>query len=124
MCKIHSVWTLLLCAVALLSASADVIAEELPKSPATGYVRVEQIDGVSYSIMTDPKVNFSANGELIVPDGHYFVMGDNRDHSNDSRFWGYVPQENLVGRAVTVWMHWDWRDGGTGLDFSRIGIDI
>ena len=89
-----------------------------------GEVHIEQIDGASYTIMTDPKVNFSANGELIVPDGHYFVMGDNRDHSNDSRFWGYVPEENLVGRAVTVWMHWDWRDGGTGLDFSRIGIDI
>jgi signal peptidase I len=91
---------------------------------AGGEVFSETLDGASYTMMTDPNVKFSANGELIVPEGHYFVMGDNRDHSNDSRFWGFVPEANLVGKAVTVWMHWDWRDGGSGLDLSRIGTDI
>ena len=89
-----------------------------------GKVYVERIEERSYTMMTDPEVKFSANGELIVPDGHFFVMGDNRDHSNDSRFWGFVPEANLVGKATTVWMHWDWRSEGSGLDLSRIGVDI
>ncbi|PYX38065.1 MAG: signal peptidase I [Acidobacteria bacterium] len=43
------------------------------------------------------------DGTLIVPEGHYFVLGDNRDESLDSRYWGFVPRENIIGRPLLIY---------------------
>jgi len=49
------------------------------------------------------------DGQLIVPEGHYFVMGDNRDDSYDSRYWGFVPQTNIIGRPLLI--YWSVQEG-------------
>jgi signal peptidase I len=48
------------------------------------------------------------DGQLIIPEGHYFVLGDNRDNSDDSRYWGFVPRENIIGRPLVI--YWSVRD--------------
>lgn len=92
---------------------------------------LEDLDGVEHSILTrDAAPNLPlgcgrlAQGAVTVPPGHYFVMGDNRDNSNDSRCWGFVPEQNLVGKAFVIWMHWDGERKGLPIDFGRLGVGI
>ena len=49
----------------------------------------------------------SVNGELVIPPGFYFAMGDNRDDSLDSRYWGLVPRDNIVGKPLIVFWSYD-----------------
>lgn len=82
-------------------------------------MKQEDLEGVQHKILEMPQVWIGHEGSWTVPSGHYFAMGDNRDNSADSRFWGFVPEENLVGRAFVIWMNWD-----RGIDFGRIGTMI
>jgi len=83
---------------------------------------VETLGGVAHRILQDPDApaavsaglafpfsencNYNVNGvACTVPPGHYFMMGDNRDNSSDSRVWGFVPDENIVGKAFFIWLN-------------------
>ena len=83
-------------------------------------LRKERLDDREHELLVQPGIP-SAEGRMVVPEGNYFVLGDNRDNSRDSRYWGTVPDENLIGRAFLIWMNWDW---GHGLELSRIGDSI
>ena len=102
----------------------------------TAMVYNEQLNGAGHSMMTEPgkpavfppqvvdfpsreNCSYNAEGEGFVckvPAGQYFMMGDNRDASNDSRYWGFVPDENIVGKAFFIWMNFE--------NFGRIGTTI
>ena len=79
---------------------------QLPPSRPRYEINREQVNGIEHQVRTDllrPGRDFTVN----VKPGHFFMMGDNRDDSQDSRFWGQVRERDIVGKAFAVWMHWD-----------------
>jgi len=85
----------------------------------------EDLGGVKHDILKY-RSDRDMTLEFQVPEGHYFVMGDNRDRN--SRFWGYVPEKNLIGRAFMIWFSWDLKSPekwlGDRILWNRIGTSI
>jgi signal peptidase I len=81
-----------------------------------------------YVIHNDPRILKGSIGDrdnlgpIIIPDGSIFVLGDNRDESNDSRFWGYVRKENVIGRAISI--YWSWDKSKKSVRWARLGNTI
>ncbi|MFC6632152.1 signal peptidase I [Microbulbifer taiwanensis] len=87
-------------------ASQELI-QALPPADPQVEVLWEEIYGHRHLMAKDLAPSRYSNFSGTVPEGHYFMMGDNRDNSLDSRAWGFVPERDVVGKAFAIWMHWD-----------------
>ena len=91
----------------------------LPEGSSRYRVGLEALGDARHLVQVNdsrPPRDFSVK----VKPGHYFMMGDNRDNSSDSRIWGQVPEKDIVGKAFAVWMHWDSLFSVPS--FSRVGL--
>lgn len=87
-------------------------------TPNSGRHYVQDIGGLQHDVITREGLGgkFANTSEIVVPEGHVFVMGDNRDNSEDSRSWGFVRYDQIKGKARFVWMSWNRCSGGPRTD--------
>ena len=103
-----------------LTINGSLVEEKLIANLNKEQLYIENLVDIEHQIFkTNRYANLGAEGLWKIPEGQYFMMGDNRDNSNDSRFWGLVPDELVVGKAFAIWMHWP--SLGSLPSFSRVG---
>ncbi len=100
----------------------DATDSDPGKSPWPVVEKSENLLGVKHEIYQRPNVPAYDFNDIVVPEGYYFAMGDNRDDSADSRYWGFVPEKNIVGKASYIWFSWNSDD--TSVRWRRIGQSI
>ena len=97
--------------------SQDLLAQ-LPPGRPRYRLTAESLGETTHELQTD-MLRRNDDFSVTVKPGHYFMMGDNRDNSSDSRVWGQVPERDIVGKAFAIWMHWD--SFFTVPSFQRVG---